>query len=291
MGKFNLLAFSLLILIYFMTICGNLLIITLVPCSKTLHSPMYFFLTQLSIADIMLTLDIAPNLLNIVLHEGASMSFLGCLTQLHFFGFSEIAECFLLLVMSYDRYLAVCFPLHYVSLMNKELCIKCAFLSWMLSWCIELILTLTIYFLKFCGPNIVDHFFCDMNALMQLSCSDVSMVKIEGTLICILVLVLPFLLVTVSYIYIAQAILKISSFSGRLKSFSTCSSHLTVVSIFYGTLMTMYLVPNKGQSQVFGKTMAMLYTVITPFLNPFIYSLRNKDIKEALRNLFKQRAY
>ncbi|XP_068129365.1 olfactory receptor 11L1-like [Hyperolius riggenbachi] len=291
MGKFNLLAFVVLLMIYFMTICGNLLIITLVFYNKTLHSPMYFFLTQLSIADIMLTTDISPNMLNIVLHEGTSISFSGCVTQLHFFGLSEISECFLLMVMSYDRYLAICSPLHYTSIMNQGICVKLVCVSWILSCCVELILTLSIYQLQFCGPNTVDHFFCDLNALMNLSCSDVSMVKMEAILVCIPVVVLPFFLIAVSYTYIVLTILKIPSFSGRLKAFSTCSSHLTVVCIFFGTLMAIYMLPNEGQSQMLSRIVSMLYTVITPLLNPFIYSLRNKDIKLALRSTYKSRRY
>ncbi|KAM5171658.1 olfactory receptor 1468-like [Mantella aurantiaca] len=261
----------------------------LVHYSKILHSPMYFFLTQLSISDIMLTTDIAPNMLNIVLHEQASITLSGCITQLYFFGFSEASECLLLTVMSYDRYLAICSPLHYASIMNQLLCLKLVFASWLLSCSVELTLTLCISQLQFCGPNTVDHFFCDFNPVVELSCSDVSMIQIEASLMCIPVIVLPFFVILFSYTYIVLTIVRISSVSGRLKSFSTCSSHLTVVSIFYGTLIAMYMLPNDGHSQIINKTLSMLYTVFTPLLNPFIYSLRNKDIKDALKKcLFYQ---
>ncbi|PIO24127.1 hypothetical protein AB205_0078530, partial [Aquarana catesbeiana] len=209
---YNLLLFTLVLIIYIVTICGNLLIIMLVYFSKTLHSPMYFFLTQLSISDIILITDIAPHMLHIVLHERTSISF------------SE-----------------------------------------------------------FCGPNVIDHLFCDFNPLVELSCSDTSRVQMEVTLLCVPVLIFPFLVIMVSYTYIVLTILKISSFSGRLKSFSTCSSHLTVVFIFYGTLIAAYLVPKKGQSQTISKIRSLLYTVFTSFVNPFIYSLRNKDIKDSLK--------
>ncbi|PIO30037.1 hypothetical protein AB205_0132040, partial [Aquarana catesbeiana] len=212
---YNLLLFTLVLIIYIMTICGNCLIIMLVNYSKTLHSPMYFFLSQLSISDIILTTDIAPNMLNIVLHERTSVSF------------SE-----------------------------------------------------------FCGPNVIDYLFCDFNPLVELSCSDTSRVQMETTLSCVPVLILPFLGIVVSYIYIVLTIMKISSFSGRLKSFSTCSSHLTVVFIFYGTLIAAYLIPKEGQSRTTSKIMSLLYTVFTPFVNPFIYSLRNKDIKDSLKTLY-----
>ncbi|XP_073479948.1 olfactory receptor 1468-like [Aquarana catesbeiana] len=292
MDVYNILLFTLVLIIYIVTICGNLLIIMLVYYSKTLHSPMYFFLTQLSISDIMLTTDIAPNILNIALHERTSISFPGCITQYYFFGSIETFECFLLTVMSYDRYLAICSPLHYVSIMNHALCIKSVLASWLLSCSIAFILTVGICQLEFCGPNTIDHFYCDFNPLVELSCSDTSTVQMELTILCFPVIVLPFIVIVVSYTYIVLTMLKIPSFSGKLKPFSTCSSHLIVVFIFYGTLIAMYVLPNEGQSQMIKKIMSMLYTVFTPFLNPFIYSLRNKDIKDALRNaLYTQMMY
>ncbi|XP_073479932.1 olfactory receptor 1468-like [Aquarana catesbeiana] len=282
MGKFNLLAFTTILMIYCTAICGNLLIITLVYYSKTLQSPMYFFLSQLSVSDIILITDIAPNMLNIVLHGQTSISFPGCITQLYFFVLPETFECFLLTVMSYDRYLAICYPLHYVSIMSQVLCIAFVFVAWLLSSSLTSFIIHGVCSLEFCGPNTIDHFFCDFYPLMKLSCSDTSIVRMESTLLCTAVVVLPFLLIVLSYIYIALTILKISSISGRLKSFSICSSHLTVVSIFYGTLISMYVLPNEGQSQMISKILSLLYTVFTPFINPFIYSLRNKDIKNAL---------
>ncbi|XP_040197823.1 olfactory receptor 11L1-like [Rana temporaria] len=282
MGKFNLLVFTLILMIYCAAICGNLLIITLVSYSKSLHSPMYFFLSQLSLSDIILITDIAPNMLNIVLHGKTSISFPGCITQLYFFVLSETFECFLLTVMSYDRYLAICYPLHYVSIMSQVLCITLVFAALLLSSSLTSFIIHGVCSLEFCGPNTIDQFFCDFYPLMKLSCSDTSIVRMESTLLCTAVVVLPFLLIVLSYIYIALTISNISSISGRLKSFSTCSSHLTVVSIFYGTLISMYVLPNEGQSQMISKILSLLYTVFTPFINPFIYSLRNKDIKNAL---------
>ncbi|CAI9566745.1 unnamed protein product [Staurois parvus] len=288
----SLLLFPFFLIIYCVTICGNLLIIALVSYSKVLHSPMYFFLSQLSISDIILSTDISPNMLSIVLHEGTSISLSGCMIQYYFFGFSEASECFLLMVMSYDRYLAICSPLHYASIMNHVLCIKLVIVSWLFSCSVALMLTLSMCQLQFCGPNTIDHFLCDYDPLVELSCSDISIIQMEVTVLSIPVLVAPFIVIVVSYTCIVLAILKISSSSGRVKTFSTCSSHLTVVSIFYGTLITMYMIPKRGQSQIISKTLALLYTVFTPFLNPFIYSLRNKDIKQALRNvLYNKRIY
>ncbi|KAM9312082.1 olfactory receptor 11L1-like [Gastrophryne carolinensis] len=288
-GKFNLPFFILILLIYCVTICGNLLIITLVSYSKTLQTPMYFFLTQLSIADMILTTDVTPNLLNIIIHEMTSMSFPGCITQFFFFCFPESTECFLLMVMSYDRYLAVCSPLHYMVIMKQSLCNKLMLVTWLVSSSAAIAVTYSVYQLDFCGPNTIDHFYCDFGPLLELSCSDPFMVKMEDTLLAIPVTVIPFLLIVISYIYIVSAILKISSFSGRAKSFSTCSSHLTVVSMLYATLIVMYMLPTEGKSLLLNKILALLYTVLAPFLNPLIYSLRNKDIKDVLTGLFTKK--
>ncbi|DBA13649.1 TPA: hypothetical protein GDO54_018662 [Pyxicephalus adspersus] len=283
---YNLLLFTLVLIIYIGTICGNFMIIMLIYYSKTLHSPMYFFLSQLSISDILLITDIVPNMLNIILHERTPISFPGCITQFNLFSSVETFECYLLTVMSYDRYLAICSPLHYASIMKQTLCIKLVISCWLLSCFIPFFLALEISKLEFCGPNIIDYFYCDFNPLVELSCSDASTLQLEATLICFPVLVLPLLVILVSYICIVITLLSIPSFSGRQKSFSTCSSHLTVVFIFYGTLNAMYLIPKERQLKLISKMMTMLYTVFTPFLNPFIYSLRNKDIKETFTNVF-----
>ncbi|KAM9312291.1 olfactory receptor 1468-like [Gastrophryne carolinensis] len=282
MGSFTLPFFTLVLVIYCVTISGNLLLITLVSYSKTLRTPMYFFLSQLSTADIMLTSTITPNMLNNIIHQIISMSLPGCITQLHLFVSLEAAECFLLMVMSYDRYLAICSPLHYMSIMNQSLCNKLVLASWLVSSLVTLVVTLGVCELQFCGPNTIDHFLCDFAPLLELSCSDTFLVKMEDVLLGTPVIVLPFLLIIISYIYIVSAILKISSFSGRVKAFSTCSSHLIVVSLFYGTLIVMYIIPSEGKPLFVNKILAMLYTVVTPFLNPLIYSLRNTDIKNAL---------
>ncbi|KAM9312229.1 olfactory receptor 10A7-like [Gastrophryne carolinensis] len=287
-GRFQLLLFIVLLVIYCVTIYGNLLIITLVSFSQTLHTPMYFFLTQLAIADILMTTDIAPNMLNMLRHKQGSISFYGCITQMYLFGSSEASECLLLMVMSYDRYLAICSPLHYTMIMNQSLCIKLVLASWLLSCCLLLMLTLEICKLQFCGPNTIDHFFCDFEPLVKLSCSDISIVQREDIFLVIPLAVVPFFVIVGSYTKIVLTILKISSISGKLKSFSTCSAHLTVVSILYGTLIVMYMLPSEGRSKMISKAMAMMYTTVTPFLNPLIYSLRNKDIKNALNIIYRK---
>ncbi|XP_018415299.1 PREDICTED: olfactory receptor 11L1-like [Nanorana parkeri] len=281
--KLNSLIFVLLLLIYFVTINGNLLIITLVANSKNLQSPMYFFLTQLSMSDILLTTDIVPNTLASVMNGGIVMSLVGCITQFYIFGASESLECFILTVMAYDRYLAICNPLRYSSIMNYPLFLNLILLSWLLGFFFTLVTLITISTLDFCGPNVIDHFFCDINPILDLSCSETYTVHMEALLLSVPVMVIPLMITLTSYGCIGQAILKVSSKIGRWKPFSTCSSHLTVVCMFYGTLIGIYMLPTKGLSPNINKVICLLYTVVTPMLNPIIYSLRNKDIKEAAK--------
>ncbi|XP_053319944.1 olfactory receptor 1468-like [Spea bombifrons] len=277
--------FVLVFTMFCVTIIGNLLIIVLVSQSRNLHSPMYFFLTQLSISDILLTIDIVPNMLHVILNKVGTMSLDGCLTQLFFFGVSECLECLLLMVMSYDRYLAICHPLHYTSSMSHLRCLKLIIVTWILSFSVTFIETLPTSQLVFCGPNVIDHFFCDLSPIWDLSCSDTFFIQMEVTTLGIPVVISPFIVITVSYVYIFFTILKMQSITGRQKAFSTCSSHLVVVFIYYGAIICLYIFPNQGQSSTVRKVPSVLYTVVTPMLNPMIYSLRNKDIKEALRKL------
>ncbi|XP_073479876.1 olfactory receptor 1500-like [Aquarana catesbeiana] len=278
----TLLIFFLLLIVYCVTVCGNLLIITLVSYSKSLHSPMYFFLSHLSISDILLATDILPNTLHALSMKKTIMSFSDCITQFYFFDVSETSECLLLTVMCYDRYVAICKPLHYTLAMNFQFCYKMVITCWVLSVSIVLILTLTISQLTFCDLNVIDHFFCDLYPILQLSCSDTSFVQLEVTLLSSLFVVIPFFIIIVSYVYIIITIFKMSSISSRQRVFSTCSSHLTIVCIYYGTLLCVYLIPSRGKSWDITKFLSLLYTVATPLMNPIIYSLRNKDLKEAV---------
>ncbi|KAM9312318.1 olfactory receptor 5F1-like [Gastrophryne carolinensis] len=280
--------FILFFVIYSLTFCGNLVIMALVSCSQTLHTPMYFFLTQLSLSEILLTTDIVPNVLSIILQKGRPMALMSCIFQLYIFIVMESSECLILTAMSYDRYLAICRPLQYTSIMNKMLYVKLAIMSWLVSIFSMMIIAVTIACLEFCDLNVIDHFFCDISPLLKLSCSDTSMVQLEITLLSVPILFLPFVLIIMSYSYVIFTILKIPSSTGKRKAFSTCSSHLTVVSIFYITLILYYNLPTNGLSLTVSKLISLLYTVGTPLINPIIYSLRNQDMKTALEKLVNQ---
>ncbi|XP_066445699.1 olfactory receptor 5G9-like [Eleutherodactylus coqui] len=279
--------FCLFLVVYCGTLFGNLLIITLVSTSKNLHTPMYFFISQLSISDILLSTDIVPIMLHILWNNGGTITFIGCITQYYFFCASELFECFLLTVMSYDRYVAICNPLHYASIMTRTCCVKFAIIAWCFGFSNTLIFYVTIAMLKFCGPNIIDHFFCDMNPLLELACSDTFIVHLEIRLIGSPLVIIPTILIITSYVKIIVAILRIPSSTGRHKAFSTCSSHLIVVSIFYWTQFGVYIFPTQDQTLNIRKILSLLYTVFTPFINPLIYSLRNNSIKKAAKNLIK----
>ncbi|KAM9313171.1 LOW QUALITY PROTEIN: olfactory receptor 5G9-like [Gastrophryne carolinensis] len=278
------LVFLVFLIIYWVTICGNLLIISLVSCHETLHSPMYFFLSQLSLLDISLETDILPNMLHGLLVMKTIMSFSNCVTQFYFFGIFATAECLLLTVMSYARYLAICKPLHYTSIMTHRICWIIVVIGWLLSFEIPLyVISLTE--LKFCGLNVIDHFYCDLNPILELACSDITIVQLEVALLGGVFEVLPSSIIIVSYIYIIVTIFRIPSVTGRKKVFSTCSSHLTSVSVYYGTLFGVYLAPSKGEVWNVNKFLSLLYTVVTPMINPIIYSLRNEELKNVFGNL------
>ncbi|XP_073479880.1 olfactory receptor 6C1-like [Aquarana catesbeiana] len=254
---------------------------------KTLQSPMYFFLSQLAVSDILLATDILPNTLHDLLVKEPIISFSGCVIQFYFFAVAEAGEYFLLTAMSYDRFLAICKPLHYTSIMNQHFCWIIVAICWILSILLILIFTITITKLQFCGPNVIDHYFCDINPILQLSCSDTTIVQIEKPLTAAFFLVTPFFIIILSYIYIINTVLKIPSIAGKKKAFSTCSSHLSVVCTYFVTLTIVYHVPSIGQSMNMTKFLSLLYTAGNPLMNPIIYSLRNKILKQIVKNKLK----
>ncbi|XP_073537683.1 olfactory receptor 11A1-like [Phyllobates terribilis] len=281
--------FCLFLAIYIFIILGNLLIMILVISNPKLRSPMYFFLSHLSLCDVFSTSNIIPNMLHIVMLEMISMTVLKCFLQFYLFGCSTSTESFLLTVMAYDRYLAICYPLHYFSIMDFRLRLLLAMGSWILGFAVTLIPGILVTTLQYCGPNVIDHFFCDLAPFLKLSCSDVYVVQTEIIVFSVPIILLPFLLIIASYINIFFSIMKISSTSGRKKAFSTCSSHLTIVSTYYGTLIIVYMVPANGQLSNIKKSLSLLYIVITPLFNPLIYSLRNKELKAAMQKIIWSR--
>ncbi|XP_069818773.1 olfactory receptor 1496-like [Dendropsophus ebraccatus] len=275
--------FCLFLVVYHLIICGNLLIITLVSTSKILHTPMYFFISQLSITDILLSTDIVPNLLHVLLNNGATITFIGCMTQFYFFCVLETFECLLLMLMSYDRCVAICNPLRYSSIMTSRHCAILITICWLFGFSIMLNYTTTAAKLNYCGSNIIDHLFCDLVPLLELACSDTFIIDLEIYLLSIQNVIFPITVIVVTYTYIISTILRIPS---RQKAFYTCSSHLIVVSIFYGTIFSVYVVPTKGRSLTLSKILSLLYTMFSPVVNPIIYSLRNKDIMKAAQETF-----
>ncbi|XP_075433911.1 olfactory receptor 5G3-like [Ascaphus truei] len=280
--NFKILLFFVFILLYIVTLAGNVLIIVLVSTSQQLRMPMYFFLSHLSLSDILLTTDIVPNMLYVIMAERAVISLTGCISQFFLFGASAGAESFHLTVMSYDRYLAICNPLRYSAIMDLKLCYQMIFWSWFLAFIASLSMVILMCSFQLCNPNVIDHFFCDLTPLLEHFCSDSFIVATIVFFLGISFIIFPFIFIVVTYICISLTILSISSTTGRQKAFSTCSSHLAVVCSYYGTLIAKYVVPSKVQSFNVIKITSLLYTVVTPLFNPIIYTLRNKEIWAAL---------
>ncbi|KAM5171547.1 olfactory receptor 11A1-like [Mantella aurantiaca] len=277
------LVFFWFLVIYLVTITGNVVIILLVLTSHCLQSPMFYFLGHLSFSDVLLTSNMVPNMLHIILSEGGIVLLGGCITQFYLYAVLVATECLLLSAMSYDRYLAICKPLHYTTIMDLKLRFYLVVFCWSLGFAINLVTILLLQSLWFCGPNVIDHFFCDLGPLLELSCSDISIVKYEVFIFSTFMTIVPFVFITLTYVYIFLTILKITSATGRQKTFSTCSSHLAIVCTYFGALFVMYVVPSKGHSLNMNKVMSLMYTVVTPLLNPIIYSWRNQVIKSVLK--------
>ncbi|XP_061448073.1 olfactory receptor 8U9-like [Rhineura floridana] len=275
--------FVLFLMIYVMTMVGNLIIIVVVVTDQSLHTPMYFFLGNLSCLETCYSSTIIPRMLASFITENQHVSVNGCIMQLWGFGFLIAAECCLLTVMSYDRYVAICRPLHYSLLMNFKVCLQLVAGSWSCSFVINMILLIFILRLTFCSHSVIDHFFCDFIPMVNTACSDTHQIKVLSLALTSIITLPLFCITIASYGYIISAILGIPSTTGRQKAFSTCSSHLIVVAIFYGTLITVYILPETNEVRELNKVFSVFYTILTPLINPLIYSLRNKEVKEALR--------
>ncbi|XP_078234183.1 olfactory receptor 6B1-like [Pogona vitticeps] len=281
-SELQILLFWVFLLIYFATIAGNLLIIVLIACDQNLHSPMYFFLVILSCLEIVYSSTILPRMLCSFLTGKKTISLQGCFLQYYFFGSLVGSECYLLAAMSYDRYLAICKPLHYSTLMNNIVCMQFIVGSCMLCFILNSVTTYLMSQLSFCGPPILDHFFCDFTPVIKLACGDTQKMELMAFILSPLIALVPFLLTLMSYSLIISTILRIPSNIGRQKAFSTCSSHLTIVTIFYGTLLIVYMLPKTNILKDLNKIFSVFYTVLTPIVNPIVYCLRNREVKEAL---------
>ncbi|XP_068930049.1 olfactory receptor 1L4-like [Petaurus breviceps papuanus] len=277
--------FAIFLGMYLVTLLGNLLIIMVIRSNSTLHTPMYFFLSILSFTDICFTSVIVPKMLVNFLSETKAISYIGCLVQMYFFMAFGNTDSYLLASMAIDRLVAICNPLQYAMVMSHRRCVTLAVASCVISHLHALLRVLLMSRLSFCASHIIKHFFCDTQPVLKLSCSDTSSSQVVVMTETLAVIVTPFLCIIFSYLRIIAAILKVPSASGKWKTFSTCGSHLTIVVLFYGSIIYVYFRPLSSYSVVKDRVATVMYTVVTPMLNPFIYSLRNKDMKQGLGKL------
>ncbi|XP_075688146.1 olfactory receptor 5AR1-like [Rhinoderma darwinii] len=284
-ADFQILFFNGILLMYSLTLLGNLVIICLISLASQLHIPMYYFLCNLSVQDIVYVSAILPKFLAITITRDSRIAFPGCITQMFFFTFCVGTEFLLLTSMAYDRYVAICVPLHYTIIMSKEMCILLALASWLVGFLTALIHSLLVSFASFCSSQDINHFYCDLKTVIRLASSETSHINTLLFVVCVVLGLFPFLLILTSYIFIISTIIKIRSSSGRGKVFSSCSSHLTVVILFYGTPLSSYMIPGSEHSQEQDKMLSLLYTAVVPFLNPLVYSLRNQEVLTAMKNI------
>ncbi|XP_070273112.1 olfactory receptor-like protein OLF4 [Myotis yumanensis] len=280
------LIFRLFLSMYLITLLGNLLIILAVTSDSHLHTPMYFFLSNLSLVDICFTSTTVPKILWNIQTQSRVITYEGCITQIHFFLLFAGLDNFLLTVMAYDRFVAICHPLHYMVIMNPRLCGLLVLVSWIISALHSLLESIMVLRLSFCPDLEIPHFFCELNQMVQLACSDTFLNNMVMYFGAVLLGGGPFVCILYSYSKIVSSICRMPSAQRKYKAFSTCVSHLSVVSFFYGTGVGVYLSSAVTQSSHSSATASVMYTVVTPMLNPFIYSLRNKDIKRALKRFF-----
>ncbi|KFO21797.1 olfactory receptor 8H1 [Fukomys damarensis] len=278
----------LFLMIYLISVLGNSGMILIIRLDPQLHTPMYFFLTHLSFLDLSYSSVVTPKTLQNLLTSTKSISFLGCFTQMFFFIVFVAAECFLLSSMAYDRYVAICCPLNYPVIMSTRLCWSLLVVSYVIACLDSTVIVLCISRLHFCKSNVIQHFFCDTSPILALSCSDTSKVEIFIFITAGSNLVLSLITICASYMFILSTILKINSTAGKKKAFSTCASHLLGVTIFYSTMIFTYLKPKTSYSLGRDQVASVFYTIVIPMLNPLIYSLRNKEVKNAVLRVLQK---
>ncbi|XP_046294326.1 olfactory receptor 10A3-like [Marmota monax] len=279
--------FGVFLVIYLVTLMENAIIIAAILLDQTLHIPMYLFLQNLSVVEVSFSASIMPEMLVVLTIEKTTISFAGFFAQMYFILFG-VNECFLLGAMAYDRFAAICHPLTYPMIMNKRVFLKLVMFSWVSGIMVATLQTSWVFSFPFCGPNVINHISCETPAVLELVCADISLFEIYAFTGTILIILLPFLLILLSYLRIFFAILKMPSTTGRQKAFSTCASHVTSVTLFYGTASMTYLQPKSSYSPVTKKLMSLAYTLLTPLQNPLIYSLRNHEMKRALVKLWRK---
>ncbi|XP_048366648.1 olfactory receptor 6N2-like [Sphaerodactylus townsendi] len=281
--QINTFLFFLLLLLYLFTIVGNLLIFTIIRTDSRLQTPMYFFISVLSFLEVWYTATTIPKMLSNLLSEKKRISFAGCLLQTYFFHSLGASECYLLTAMAYDRYLAICDPLRYPSIMNTKMCVQLATGCWICGFMCPISEVILVSKLPFCGPNRIEHIFCDFPPLLSLACTDTSINVLVDFAVNSFIILVTFMFIMISYVKIIQSILKIRTTEGRKKAFSTCASHLIVVFLFFGSIIFMYVRLKTSYSLDYDRAFAVIYAVLTPLVNPIIYSLRNKEILTAIR--------
>ncbi|XP_040860114.1 olfactory receptor 10AG1-like [Ochotona curzoniae] len=281
--KFHWLLFGIFLVIFVIILMGNGIIILVTRVDPTLHTPMYFFISNFSFLEICYVSVTLPRMLVDLWTQKGTISFFSCALQMCFFLILGATECFLLAVMAYDRYVAICNPLHYPLVMNHEFCIRLVVGSWISGVPVQVGQTFQIFSLPFCKSNQINHFFCDIPPMLKLACGDTFVNELVVYVFAVLFVTVPFVLILGSYSRIISTILKLSSNTGRSKAFSTCSSHLIVVFLFYGSATISYLKTKSNEYEGTDKLLSLFYTILTPMFNPVIYSLRNKDVTEALR--------
>ncbi|XP_023362464.2 olfactory receptor 10AG1-like [Sarcophilus harrisii] len=283
--------FGTFLVIYLCILIGNGLLIFIIKTNSTLQTPMYFFLGNFSFLEICYTSVTLPRLLRDIWTQKGNIPFLSCALQIGFLYVLGIAECLLLVVMAYDRYVAICKPLYYPLIMNHKVCVQLVIAAWIAAMPAQIGLTYQIFSLNFCGPNKLNHIFCDASPLLEVACGDIYQKEISVHITALFFVMIPFLMILISYLKIIVNILKLPSTSGKSKAFSTCSSHLLTVFLFFGSISIVYLRPKSSQSAKSDKLYAVFYTIVTPVLNPLIYSLRNKDVIVALKKLLPKSFY
>uniref|UniRef100_A0A8C6III1 Olfactory receptor n=1 Tax=Mus spicilegus TaxID=10103 RepID=A0A8C6III1_MUSSI len=282
------LLFVTFLLIYITTLTWNLSLIVLVRMDSHLHTPMYFFLCNLSIIDLCYVTSTVPKMLSNFFQERQTISFVGCIVQNFIFSTMGLSESCLMAAMAYDRYAAICNPLLYASIMSPTLCVLMVLASYLSGLTASLLQLFALLRLHFCGTNVIKHFFCDMPQLLVLSCTDTFFVQVLTAILTMIFGFVNMLVIMISYGYIVLSILKITSAKGRSKAFNTCASHLTAVSLFYTSSIFVYLSSSSGGSSSFDRFVSVFYTVVIPMLNPLIYSLKNREIKDAMKRLQKK---